>query len=252
MGWLMVTPKNNLPPESQQWRRDMERRLAKLETSANNLQTAYKSSDARLGSLVNSVKVLGDTVTTLGNTITTLDGTVDTLDNTVEALNNTGSILGNQIHFSSQEPYFYPHTLTTSFTGTLAFDSTYDQEVSVTIPSSTPGPVNAVVWFGSWMTQAAYTPEYTVFGIMSVNLEMISSSGTETIYIDSLELSSDEYAVQDQLKPSAPYVVSLLPGETYTFRTRRSFEYTRYSKSTLDVSFQTYPIVVLLQFVTGA
>lgn len=234
----MVTPKNNLPPESQQWRRDMERRLAKLETSANNLQTAYKSSDARLGSLTNSIKVLGSTI--------------GTLDSTVEALNNTVAVLGNQIHFSSQKPYFYPHTLTTSFTGTLAFDPTYDQMVSVTIPSSTPVPVDAVVWFGSWMTQSAYYPDYTVFGTMSVNLEMISSSGTETIYLDSLVLSSIEYDDQDQLRPSTPYVVSLLPGETYTFRTRRSFEYTRYSGSTLDVSFQTYPIVVLLQFVPGA
>lgn len=233
----MVTPKNNLPPESQQWRRDIERRLASLELVASNLSTATKSSDIRLGSLNHAMRSLDDTVQRLSDTVTTVNATVASLD--------------NQIHFSSETPSYYSDTLTTSFTETLPFDPELDQEVAITVPEGV-GPVNAVVWFGSWMTQSATTPSSTVFGDLTTSLELTDPLGVTTqVYFETLAISSFGYDAQDQLKASAPSIVMLSAG-THVFRTRRAYDYTRYSSSVVDISYQTYPIVVLLQFALGA
>lgn len=233
----MTIPKNNLPPESQQWRRDIESRLSSLELSAANLGTSTKSSNARLGSITNLVRALNDTVQGLESTVNTLNATV--------------SSLNNQIHFSSNTPSYYSDTLTTSFTETFPFDHDLDQEVSVTIPEGA-GPINALVWFGSRMTQSVSSPGNTVFGDMTTSLELTDPAGTTTsVYFETLALSSFDYDPQDQLKASAPYVVPLGSG-THVFRTRRAYDYTRYSSSVVDISYQTYPIVVLLQFSLGA
>ena len=96
----MVSPKNYLPPESQLWRRDIEARLKSLETSASNLQTAYQSSDARLGSLVGSVKTLGDTVGALDSAVTTLNSTVVAVEDQARKIPIVTTISNGEVEYS--------------------------------------------------------------------------------------------------------------------------------------------------------
>ena len=222
----MVTPKNNLPPESQQWRRDMERRLAKLETSANNLQTAYKSSDTRLGSLTRSVNGL--------------DSTINTLDSLVQ--------------FSDEGTKYSSVTLQYAWSGAYPFDPEVDQYVEVSIPPSDASEVTAVAWFGASMTYTQTAgPTNTAFGNISVGIEVVTPDDTKQLYWNSLDLwsSNTTYPKWSRIS-SPPMTVKLLPGKTYTFRTFRARDYTDSGGSRFDVTFTSYPIVVLLQFVQGA
>lgn len=58
----MSSPKNNLPPDSQMWVRDVESRLATLELQRSNLDTLTQGTNSRLGPLVRSTNTLNETV----------------------------------------------------------------------------------------------------------------------------------------------------------------------------------------------
>ena len=76
---MATVPKNNLPPDSQAFARDLQERLAKLETTVGNLDTLVKGSNARVGSLVNSVNTVNDTVAGLLNQTRTVSNTATAL-----------------------------------------------------------------------------------------------------------------------------------------------------------------------------
>lgn len=50
----MIFPQNNLPAQSQQWRRAIEKGISALATASSNLNTAVAGSNARLGAIFKS------------------------------------------------------------------------------------------------------------------------------------------------------------------------------------------------------
>ena len=172
--------RNNLPPDSMAWGRDIDTRLRELELLASNLHTAVVSNDARLTGISKSLNDLAATQTQLSATITTLNNQQTQINNQVAFLaTQTEFLTGDNIRGwtspSDGSSYDFPFdplqdiagTFTTSSTGRII--ATLSSKAQIINPAGKSGAISVYVNFqkgsttdseGLWLASAPSEGEW--------------------------------------------------------------------------------------------
>ena len=183
-------PKNNLPPESQMWARDLEARLSRLETASNNLGTLIASSNNRVNSLL-----------------------------------ATNEHLLHQTEVAEQSPAVVSsitRSPATTNEGTTWVVSDPTAEASVTITTSSTGRVSVLTGAALWAygTNGAISRTFTGVEVRYADTGTIARPA---LYGSGPMLSS-ENRQSGAFMAGQPKVWSLQPFTKYIFRVRRGFQ----------------------------
>ena len=183
-------PKNNLPPESQMWARDLEARLSRLETSSNNLGTLIASSNNRVNSLL-----------------------------------ATNEHLLHQTEVAEQSPAVVSsitRSPATTNEGTTWVVSDPTAEASVTITTSSTGRVSVLTGAALWAygTDGAISRTFTGVEVRYADTGTIARPAR----YGSGPMLSSENRRSGAFMAGQPKVWSLQPFTEYIFRVRRGFQ----------------------------
>lgn len=183
-------PKNNLPPESQMWARDLEARLSRLETSSNNLGTLIASSNNRVNSLL-----------------------------------ATNEHLLRQTEVDERAPKVVSSILRSPATaneGTTWVVSDPAAEASVTVTTSSTGRVLVLTGAALWAygTNGAISRTFTGVEVRYADTGTIARSAN----FGSGPMLSSENRQSSAFMAGQPNVWSLQPFTKYIFRVRRGFQ----------------------------
>ena len=183
-------PKNNLPPESQMWARDLEARLSRLETSSNNLGTLIASSNNRVNSLLATNEHL--------------------LRQTEVAEQRPGVVVG---------VLRSPATTNEDTTWVISDPAA---EASVTLTTSSTGRVLVLTGAALWAygTNGATCRAFTGVEVRYADTGAIAQSA----YFGSGPMISSENGQISAFVAGQPKVWSLQPFTKYIFRVRRGFQ----------------------------
>ena len=183
-------PKNNLPPESQMWARDLEARLSRLETSSNNLGTLIASSNNRVNSLLATNEHL--------------------LRQTEVAEQRPGVVLG---------VLRSPATTNEDTTWVVSDPAA---EASVTVTTSSTGRVSVLTGAALWAygTNGAISRTFTGIEVRYADTDTIARSAQ----YGSGPMISSESRQSGAFMAGQPKVWSLQPFTKYIFRVRRGFQ----------------------------
>ena len=211
-------PKNNLPPESQMWARDLEARLSRLETSSNNLGTLIASSNNRVNSLsATNERLLSQTES--------LSETNERLLSQTESLLATNEYLLHQTEVAEQRPGVVVGVLRSPATAnedTTWVVSDPAAEASVTLTTSSTGRVLVLTGAALW----AYGANGAVCRTFTGVEVRYADTGTlaQGAYFGSGPMISSENGQSSAFVAGQPKVWSLQPFTKYIFRVRRGFQ----------------------------
>ena len=184
-------PNNNLPPGSQMWARDLESRLARIETSANNLNTLIASSNNRVNSLL-----------------------------------TVNEHLLHQTEISEASPPVVSSTkrnpITTSEPNTWVV-SDPEAEASVALTTSSTGKVSLLTGAAVFAQGSGGCTTYTFTGV-EISLAATGAVVRPALYGSGPMVSSNGGFAGAYIA-GQPKVWQLLPNTKYRFRVRRGFRF---------------------------
>lgn len=229
--------KRSLPPESQLWGRDIEKRLADMEAQQGNFPALIGSSNSRLSAVLRSQQQLTVQQASLNSQQTLLEQQV--------------AFLSGQTSYNSSDGALYAYFVSAASTVTN-YEVPYDPLRSATITFTTSNTgVIAVEAQCSW---SVFPPINTYFGIdWTMYVEILQdttvikgrSTGAPQVTLTRVLCQpslGSAFTASEGLSTSS--VVTLTPNTTYTARTRL-FVNTLQTSNDLTVSPMTLKITKL-------
>jgi len=200
----------DLPPDSQSWGRDTEKRLGDLETFAKNLVTLTGGSNSRLSALLNQQKQL-------------LDQQAILLDQQT-ALSEQVAFLSGQTVYAITDAALYSYYVPGP---QLSYHVPYDADRSASVKVTTSGSGVLAVdaqcgWYFSPPVGVNLNIDWSMYVEILSGATVIKgfATGAPQTSVVSVVPAIGAYAARAGGSLTVSGVVTLLPNTTYTIRTR--------------------------------